>query len=369
MKIGILTFHHVDNYGAMLQAYALQRFLRDQGYDVETIDYRPIYAIRYYRRGISPISRSFKINSFSVQKIVKLLKMGGFLSKRLKLSKHRIYKSIQLKKLSSQYDVVVVGSDQVWCLDSFRFREADDYSFFLDFVSSNVPKVSYAASFGSTTDLGQHKRKICDLVNSFSTILVRDQNSLRIIEEECGKSAQKVLDPTFLIDYEDIMKPLRQNIKDYLLIYNKSEPNEHEKEFIAEIARSRELKIVSVGRFNRIAEVNFPTADPSDWLSLFKNASHIVTNTYHGTIFSLIFQKTFTVLYSPNKTNKTNDLLSSVNLLDRVLVDPREVYLSRVHLEAIDYSKVQKELTGRISDSKSALLASLLEQSTLVNQL
>ncbi|MBE9109959.1 polysaccharide pyruvyl transferase family protein [Nodosilinea sp. LEGE 07298] len=355
VKIGILTFHHVDNYGATLQAYALQKFLRSQGHDVETIDYRPLNAVKYYTKGLSPISKGLKLNSFAARKIFKAWRMRQFLLKHLKLSSSKIYNNAKLRKLESSYDVVIVGSDQVWCLEPFR---GFDPAFFLDFVADEVAKISYASSFGSTTHLDIYKEQIYKLVNRFNTILVRDQNSKEIIEGECQKSAEVVLDPTFLVKYDDLLKSVKYK-ENYILLYNQSDLNESEEEFVSVVSKKKNLKIVSVGKYNRIADENFITADPSDWLSLFKAATYVVTNTYHGTIFSLIFQKSFTVLFSSKKTNKTSNLLGQIGLEGRILLNSNDQNMFLAQLEEVKYEDFQETLDQRIIESKNALISAL----------
>ncbi len=180
MKIGILTFHHVDNYGATLQAYGLWSFLNSQGYDVEIIDYRPIKIAWTYFRPLLPLkrvkinineSRKILINGNFLINISRAWKMRRFLLSHLKLSDRKIYDKKGLKYYHDKYDVIICGSDQIWCLDSFRGYNS---SFFLDFVNNKTTrKISYAASFGNTIKLGDYQKEIYNLINQFQTILVR----------------------------------------------------------------------------------------------------------------------------------------------------------------------------------------------------
>ncbi|MBW4459936.1 MAG: polysaccharide pyruvyl transferase family protein [Nodosilinea sp. WJT8-NPBG4] len=359
MKIGILTFHHVDNYGAVLQAYALQKFLRDAGHNVETIDRRPVGAIKYYTKGLSPLSKSLKVNSDFLPKITRAWKVRQFMLKNLRLSKGPIYRKDSLKKLRNHYDAVIVGSDQVWCLESFR---GFDPSFFLDFVDNSKLKLSYAASFGSTTSLGAYRGRVETLVQAFGDILVRDANSKNIVSKELGCDSKVVLDPTFLVNYGEVVKPTKI-AEDFLLIYNQASLTKEQEGFVQKICENKNLKIVSVRNPNSIADENFLTADPSEWLGLFEAASYVVTNTYHGTIFALINQKPFTVLHSSNKTNKTADLLRGMGLENRILLEPNNPERLNEHLSAIDYVEVQKTIASKVRYSKTALLTALSKYS------
>ncbi|MGB6299899.1 MAG: polysaccharide pyruvyl transferase family protein [Rivularia sp. (in: cyanobacteria)] len=360
IKIGIVTFHHIDNYGATLQAYALHKFLKQHGYDVQIIDYRPSKAIKYYTRGLSPINKDFSLNKRAFGNIARAWRMRQFLRSQTKLSQKKYYSKKGLEYFRDKYDVVICGSDQIWCLDSFR---GFDTSYFLDFVSQDTRRISYAASFGNSTSLKNHKEEICKLVEKFQTILVRDSNSKNIINTECNVDATRVLDPTFIAKYDDIISPV--NIKDnYLLIYNQAGLTPAQEEFVNSIAEAKSLTIVSVGKYNKIAHTNLVSASPKEWVSLFSQAAYIVTNTYHGTIFSIIFKRLFTVFGHDKKSQKLTDLLDIFDLSNRMLMGISEVETVNAQLHDIDYESVSKILTVKISESQNYLLEALAIEKT-----
>jgi len=359
MKIGIITFHHIDNYGATLQAYGLWSFLKNQGYDVEIIDYRPLKAIKFYTKDLFPLTKKLSFNVKAFTNIARSWKMRRFLLSNMRLSKKKAYLKKDLHDFRINYDVVICGSDQIWCLDSFR---GFDSSFFLDFVSNETTrKISYAASFGNTTTLNNHRDKICKFINQFQTILVRDSNSQEIIADECNRKAIKVLDPTFLVNYDTIKNPPK--IKDkYLLIYNREKLNAEEEYLIKLLAKTRNLIIVSVGKYNGIADLNIEGASPQEWIGLYSTASHIITNTYHGTIFSIIFQKSFNVLIPDYKSHKIIDLLSDLGLENRVFSDNLQPQLVNEQIFYIDYDSVSKILNSKIMESKKYLLEAIMQE-------
>lgn len=360
MKIGIITFHHVENYGATLQAYALWNFLNNQGYDVEIIDYRPYKAVSYYSKGLSPISKKLRINQKFFYKIVRGWKFRRFLLSHVKLSPKKFYSQKSLQKFHNRYDVAICGSDQIWCLTSFR---GFDSSFFLDFVNNETTcKISYAASFGDSIELKCYQTEISKLISQFQTVLVRDNNSLDIIQNECHKEAIKVLDPTFLIHY-DAIKCLPKIENKYLLIYNQAEFELIEEQFIQAIAKAQNLIIVSVGKYNRLAQINLESASPQEWIGLFNQASYTVTNTYHGTIFSIIFKKPFSVFVKANKSNKIVDLLEDLGLESRIF-NPKIVDEQILH---VDYDSVFRVLESKIIESKQYLV-NAITQRTVVNR-
>ena len=354
MKIGILTFHHVDNYGATLQAVALWSFLNDQGYNVEIIDYRPWKIAWKYFRPLFPLKKPEKIFG----NISRAWKTRQFLLSSVKLSQKTFYTNKGLEYYHDKYDVVICGSDQVWCLDSFRGYNS---SFFLDFVSNETTrKISYAASFGNTTQLGVYEKEICTFINQFQTILVRDTNSLKIIANECNKKATKVLDPTFLINYDAIKIPPK--IKDkYLLLYFQAQIEPEEEDFMKLLAESENLTIVSVGQPHRLAQINIESASPREWVGLYSQASYILTNTYHGTVFSIIFKKPFNTFVPSDKLNKVRDLLIDLGLENRIFSDKSKAQILTKEILDIDYESASKILESKRLESKNHLLEAILE--------
>jgi len=359
MKIGILTFHHTTNYGATLQAYALYKTIASQGHDVEIIDYRPDKAARYYRQKVFPFTiknRRIHPKKYALKELVKYLKTRVFLLAKIRLSRKTTSKKEDLKiNYDRCYDMVICGSDQIWCLDN-RFRGFDT-SYFLDFISdrSACRKISYAASFGMTKNLGENQKIITQLISQFDAISVRDLNSLRLIQQECNEQAIRVLDPTFLTNYSEILSETNLRV-DYLLIYNTKRLEVEEENFIRAIAKSNKLTIVSVGTYNKLADINLIGVGPTEWLGYFKNSSYIITNSYHGVIFSLIFKKQFFVLCDKSKMQKNADLLQQLDLEDRVLDSKKLSNLPKNPLNVIDYEAVDRKLEQEISKSKNYLI-------------
>jgi hypothetical protein len=372
MKIGILTFHHVDNYGATLQAVALWKFLNSQGFDVEIIDYRPYKAIVHYCRCLKPIRKrkgmtknekirvtDIRINEDAPANLLRAWRMRRFLLSNVKLSSKKLYLQKKLEYFRSKYDVVVSGSDQIWCLDT-SFRGVDT-SFFLDFISNETTrKISYAASLGNSKSFGIFQQDICKYLNEYQTILVRDSNSAKVIADECSLQAIKVLDPTFLINYDQIQQPLK--IKDkYILLYAQDPLEPAEEQFAKLLAETYNLKIVSIGKPNDIADINLIDASPNEWVGAHRQASYIMTNTFHGTVFSLLSQKPFTVFVPPHKVIKVKDLLGDLGLENRLFSAQIKTQLEKEELFNIDYQSVSKILESKILESKKYLVEAIVQ--------
>ena len=352
MKIGIITFHHVDNYGATLQACALWSFLNSQGYNVEIIDYRPIKIAWMYFRPLIPLKKLGKVFG----NLSRAWKMRRFLLSNVKLSERKFYNQKGMQYYHDKYDIVICGSDQIWCLDSFRGFNS---SFFLDFINKQTTrKISYAASFGNTIKLGDYQKEIYTLINQFQTILVRDSNSLKIITDECKKEARKVLDPTFLIKYDSLKEAPKIKEK-YLLLYTHAEIGSEGEDFIKSLAANQNLTIISVGKYNQLAQINIEGAGPKEWIGLHSQASYIVTNTFHGTVFSIIFQKPFNVFVYSDKSNKVTDLLTDLGLENRIFSDKLKSQIVNEQILNIDYETVSRILESKILESKQCLLEAI----------
>jgi len=357
MKVGILTFHHTTNYGATLQAYALWSTVKSLGFEAEVIDYRPYRAVYFYLKETFPIyfyNKKLLKNRWFIYSLLKAWNMRKFLQEKIKLSSRIFYRKSGLKFYSETYDLVICGSDQVWCLDPFI--RGFDPSYFLDFVDDKSKKISYAASFGNTSDLGEHKYSICNHIAKFDDISVRDTNSKRLIENECNRSAKIVVDPTFLVNYDEIIDLPNSSQEDYLLVYIPSGLTKEQYRIINSVAKIRQLIVISVGKYMPTATKNFIDISPEKWLGYFSQASFVITSTYHGSIFSIIYKKPFMVFGKKAKSNKVADLLSRLELGDIVISNLNDYELIMQKSLNIDYQLVHENLKPEIDKSKEYLL-------------
>ena len=373
MKVGIITFHHTTNYGATLQAYALWETLVKQGHETELIDYRPYGAVQYYRQKIfMPEEKNrgkkyFILNLFKnfLPNLKRYVRMRHFLTSTIKLSE-KILNRKDLPSLFENghgYDAIVAGSDQIWCTISIR---GFDPSYFLDFIpkSSKCRKISYAASFGPAKALADAQEAIVRLIGDFDAVSVRDSNSLDIVQRNCGEVAIRVLDPTFLTTFRDIIPSQRRSPKPYLLLYLERQISPEERTFIWGIAERKGLEVVSIGDSYGIADKVLVDAGPKEWLWYFKHASTIITNFYHGTIFSIKFNKQFTVLSRESKMNKVKDLLDMLSL-SRRMVTKIDADTLVEQLIVINYEPINKRLSQEIIKSHSYLSDALAQANNI----
>lgn len=308
IKIGIITYHHTINYGAILQTYAMFKFLENKGYEVEVIDYRPESVSREETRYLY-LSKYFILNPLGA--IKRKWNMNKFIYKYINLSHKTFYNFESLTEYNHLYDYIICGSDEIW---NINLRGLDK-AYFIDFIGNQESlKVSYAASFGSTKFLGGYQPQISQIFKKFQAISVRDSNSIKLVNQ-CGFHAEKVIDPTFLINYEDII--IYPNVKNkYLLVYGSLTISEAE--YVKILADKEGLEIISIGsnNFTKFGKLDLFDISPEKWLGFFSQASFVVTKFYHGVIFSLIFNKPFLVFEQHSKSVKINDLLTMLNLTE-----------------------------------------------------
>ena len=345
MKVGIITFHTALNFGAVLQAYALYKTIKDKGHDVKIIDYRAAFNERRF----APKSISYFLN---IRTIYNVLFRNGyetyykegfqdFLNQYLELTRS-VYDEADLISLSSSFDTFIAGSDQVWNL---ACTEGDEM-YFLPFVKEKEKRNSYAASIGYTklpiSEYNRYRR----LMMSFSNISVREQTGLEIVRTLTGKEAELVLDPTFLLDktqWEKIADYSR-NPKDcrYLLLYVMAEDKVLIKEALT-YAQKNNLNVFYITqRFFKLSKaVNLRNITPRQWLGLFLKADFIVTNSFHGLAFSINFNRQFITRYIPRSiaNNRIETLLNLLNLHCRRM-DSESYEIT----SSIEYSIVTEEL-------------------------
>lgn len=361
MKIKTITCHDVYNSGASLQAYALMKYLEEEGNEVEIIDYKPDYLSNHYKLGVVT---NPKYERNLILKIAYLtLKFPGrvlalknkkkydeFRSNYLKITKKRYVSNDELKNNPPQADVFICGSDQIW---NSKFKNGKDPAFYLDFVSEDKIRASYAASF-ATENIDEDIREITkERINKLNYIGVREISALNILENLGIKRGVQVLDPVFLLDkyhWEKLTYEVNKNEK-YIFVYD-FDRNELIKEIALKIAKERNLSIYTVFKCDYSDKV-IKRMGPIDFISYIKNAEFVISNSFHGTAFSIIFEKQFVVVNRKEAINtRMRDLLRILNIEDRII---SECYDLNNIIEETDYKILEKNLTKKIKLSKEYL--------------
>lgn len=346
MKTGTITFHCTDNPGSLLQTYALHKTLNDLGCENEVINYQKKgwkneFAAKYYlylsKFGVLkyPLGLAWRIY-IGLKRYCFLY----FQRKNIVLSSRKICKKEDLKILEKKYDVVISGSDQIWNV----YNEKVDYSFFLDFVSDDRKKVAYAASFGMDSVPEKNKQEIINLLNAYSAISVREQEAMHLVSELIGKNVQQVLDPTLLLNQEqwnDLAK--KSKYKNYIFLYVRRREKKIA-DYCSRLSEQTGLRIVEVTGTRKLVRSakNVKLWSPVQWLGLIRDSNYVVTNSFHGIVFSIIFKKEFYAFPLEGSQDSGNSrmysLLRMFGLEDRLIEAPDVDYKK----ECIDYEKVEE---------------------------
>lgn len=310
MKIGIITYHKGLNHGGYLQAYCLQQFLKNKGNNTFIIDYiNPIQQKTEFEIFVKrwPKTKLWGLNH-TYQNLIKYYKFNQAF-KKFQLSK--TITNSNFTQVLKEFDVIITGSDEIWNIKNPAFPE--NMCFFGEQVNNEVTTlISYAASIGNCTTDDINSQRITELLKRYHNISVRDANTLRAIEN-IGLAAKQVLDPTFLYDPYPDFKIRKPTNKKYLLTYVNSISNP-EIEIIKDFAKKNNLIIISISYPAYWADYNDLKVGIDDWLSYFRYAEYIVTNTFHGLIFSIKNQIPVWIVSKSAKANKIDSLLQQLNM-------------------------------------------------------
>lgn len=370
-KIGIMTMHRVLNCGSALQAYSLQQFLENNGYDVEIIDY--IYPNKYHKsytdqRGIFRKFASFIYHNFLIGDLRKLRSsFNRFYKKYLKLSPSK-YRTINSLKINCpKYDCYISGSDQVWNPRYIRY----DTSFMLSFVL-NSPKISYSSSFSVNSIPNEFKDIYASCLKDYKHISIRESSSSNIINELISKDSTLVVDPTLLLEPSDFLEIAKSsNIvidQPYILVYVLGyawDPYPYVVDIINRIDEDLKLPIVVLSfntkylkRLNSSVVEYAPT--PENFIYLFSRAKFVITDSYHGTIFSVKYNVPFYSLVQSDLSvdSRVKEFLKSIGAEDRCLHD------SDGHIDYnynVNFQFIENKLYNIVEASKKYLLEALID--------
>ena len=373
MKIGILTHALTTNYGGILQNYALQQILKENGYDPITIDY-------YYPTSIKVCILSFASRFLRIIKGENIplrawttsrenetiaQNINRFVTRYIKRTKKCSITEISTT-ISYGFDALIVGSDQVWRGGG---RPVAKF-FFSDFKSLNVPKVAYAASFGADNwNYSSNETKECkELVADFSGVSVRETDAIGMCEEHLKVSPELVLDPTLLISrsyYEKLVKecnlhPLTDNSMMVYILDSSSRKdcivNKISQMLNLSINNVRSVKYFSEVGASEIDKCIFPPIE--EWLRGFMESKYVVTDSFHGTVFSIIFNKPFVAIVNNQRgASRFHSLLNMLGLQERLISDVSKV--DELIGRNIDYDAVNTILAEKRNESIKFLIRSL----------
>ena len=369
MKILILTQPLHTNYGGLLQAYALQQILKGMGHDVVTDRLGVVQKLPLWNRALRFLYHAtqfyilknyryypyrylfFSFNKESKAKRSIAINAERFVNIHIDTIDLFTRSNENVINTVRQFDAIVVGSDQVW-----RATMSDIPTYFLSFTKAiNVKRIAYAASFG-TDDLNEYSKmdmKIAsESIKLFDAVSVREKSGVHLCRDYFKMDAVHVLDPTMLLSKDDYLKLIEGEDSscstDMLLTYILDRVQE-KNEIINKIGNVLHLTSYENGPVkyfsniieNNVSECIFPSV--SRWLAGFRDAQFVVTDSFHGTVFSIIFNKPFVaILNSERGASRFISLLSILGLENRLISTGGEV--SEEHLRPIDYTEVNRIL-------------------------
>lgn len=332
MKVGIITFHRALNYGALLQAFALCHSLSKLNVDAQVLDYRN-----------SVIEDMYFYPSFSHRKAFKakikyIIQGKSELKRREKFENYRneylnlsgeLCTTDDLIKVSERYDIFITGSDQVWNYSAHNF----DKNYFLQFVNDKRKKYSYAASFGVVSLPNDYINEYQNLLSDFAMCSVREKQGLDILKKLDIEQCRVDIDPSMLLSKEEWLNEFNISVNQkqkYIFAYY-FELTETLRSYIEQLAEKTGCIVVFIGNpikapFHCRCKA-LKTADPIDFVNAIANAEYVVTNSFHGTAFSIIFNKKFYVelLKTDSRVNsRIENILQTFSLNSR-LIDSTDV--------------------------------------------
>ena len=341
--IGIITFHRANNFGAVLQNYALQKAIEKIGYSCEDIDYRNQKIEEQYRifssirnRGISQILSKKKWEIINLpESIISKIRFSKFRNQFINISKRKFTRaSIN----ETKYDLYISGSDQVW---NDTISGCHDYkTYFLDFTKEK--KAAYAASCGNADLI----KKYFDYLGTFDYITVREEDLSQVLSHN-GIVSHVVCDPVFLLsqkEWNNLLSP-KSNATRFVYLYYIDSGREDASRIAKKIAQEKNCSVLYSKKKDRLAisgkyGINHYSDGPIQFIQNISESEYVVVSSFHGTAFAIIMHKEFVAILHKDTGSRVLTLLEKLQLTDRIVNDYDDYLEKRKHWVPIDYSKV-----------------------------
>ena len=345
MKIGILTFHRAINYGAVLQAWALQRFLSSQGHDVYIIDYRCKAIEQNYRL----INWNFHQKVFTLKFFYQLLSRISHIhaiNERNKIFSTFIENEMPLAHLkeSSTFDAVICGSDQIW--NPILTNGIDNIYTLVSPIFKKVKRIGYAISGEVTCFDFKSFQTLKEIVDSFDAISFRERNLIEKFQPYCAKKISLCVDPTLLIDKNTWERFSCQRIihEPYIFVYQVVN-NKKAYNIAKYIAKQKNLQLIYLNakfKLNKKEKNISQPIGPKEFVSLIQYADFVLTTSFHGTAMSIVFQKQFAVIET-GQMNRQKALLKEVGLENRLIRSTSSFVFESVDFTRVNINAITKE--------------------------
>lgn len=384
-RVGIITLYYNNyNYGGLLQSFALCKYLNTLGFEAEQISYDrmtenkvfenydkssfydklfkdPKRTVHKIMNSLYKYSHKNEISKIKKELLVRHEKMKDY---ELSIAHSEVFQNQNLSQTNQLYDFFICGSDQIW--NPAYLRD----SYFLTFVQNDKKKIAYAPSMGKSVFTEDELTYFKNKVPSLDAISVRETDGKHVLEKLIDKKVQVVVDPTLLLSkaiWEQEMKPYQLD-KKYIFCYFLGKNAEHRKS-VEKFAATKGLKIATISHAAygidkvdiHFGDYQLYDVDPSEFIYLINKAEYVFTDSFHATVFSILFQKQFIVF---KREQKANDMISRImTLLESVGLQSQYIdagqLLNGFHFPEIDYSCSAGSLAQQIQESKDYLLRNL----------
>lgn len=377
-RIGIITYHHALNYGTLLQAYATQRMIEKEGYNVEFINYQQRNHISVLDYAILRLKR-LPLYLFGIKKYYFKLKMKNrvedwkqgmktFTRRQLKEGTQLYLEADDLEKNPPEYDGYIVGSDQTWNQNITNNTDV----LYLSFVKDPSKKGSYAPSVGVSAVTAEQERRYRNLLTDFKYLSCREATGAKLLETILQRPVANVLDPTLMLtksEWQEFSKAISVD-KPYILTYFLGE-NKWYREFACKMAEKKSCAIINIPTCYRDysdKRITRVWPDPEQYVYLIANAELVLSDSFHGTAFAINLNKNFYSFIKNagndvmSQSSRIIDLLTLVDLSDRLVKrnDGDEIIRTSED-EEINYDKVNKRIEIERERSRNYLVNMLHE--------
>ncbi|HAG10960.1 MAG TPA: polysaccharide pyruvyl transferase family protein [Desulfotomaculum sp.] len=372
IKVGLISYHFLNNYGTMLQAYALQRKICELGFEAEYIDYRfqelrpslfNVLLMRIKRFGIYIYQyKYYSVKAAYLSKLsIRKEYFKDFYTKHIRTSPSQYATIRELELQQPEYDIYIVGSDQVWNPNLSCARPA----YYLSFVKDNKKKASYAPSVGVVSLTSDQEQKMAGYIRNFNYLSCREISGAKLLENISGRNISHVLDPTFLLDktiWEEIA--IRPRITEpYILCYFLGDTKQP-REFALQLENKTGIKAyyIPCSPLDMSKKTAIYDVGPAEFLGLIQNASYVCTDSFHGNVFSIIFERQFYSFCKRADTELTSDNSRIKELLKYTGLENRLITIGQRFPDEknkIDYQLVESYLGPMKERSESYLLGIL----------
>ncbi len=363
----IITMHCPLNYGAILQTYALQTYLESLEIKTRIIDYRPDYIV--CDQSLMYVgAEQFRRNLFTrwAYRLIKAPFKFGRIRRFKKFAKNELHLTQEFKTYDElcsanlDADYFICGSDQIWNVVSGAYK---DPSYFLGFVSDNEKKISYAAS-GNLPITDEVIRVTFPMINNIGHLSMREDSTIKFIQPFIDKPITHVCDPVFLLDRDSWRSLYKKNShfqpkEKYILVYPMSKGAEATISTAYNLSKELGYPLYMISASNRSdSRISRQfNVDPYTFLSLIDNAEYVITNSFHGTSFSIILEKQFWTCVAEGSNQRIMSLLGAADIEDRLLTGQDEPIVNSV----VDLKQAKLKLSRYIANSKEFLKSYIYE--------